>query len=74
MKYLTKENILLALVGFVVFVQAQSFWGAGEAPRKRRAASYERMWGESPMKAKWLRRKRGGEQECCAAKEDSTKP
>ena len=68
MKYLTKENILLALVGFVVFVQAQSFWGAGDGPRKPRAAAYERMRGESPMKAKWLRAKKGGKQECCVAK------
>ena len=45
MKHLTKENVLLVLVGLVVLSKANDMRTAPEAPEKPRRAAVERMRG-----------------------------
>ena len=45
MKYLTKENILLAMVGFLFLVQVNDMRKSGRGPERSRGAIMERMRG-----------------------------
>ena len=45
MKYLTKENILLAMVGFLFLVQANDMRKSRKDPERSRGAIMERMRG-----------------------------
>jgi len=45
MKYLTKENILLAMVGFLFLVQANDMRKSRKGPERSRGAIMERMRG-----------------------------
>ena len=45
MKYLTKENILLAMVGFLFLVQVNDMRKSGRGSERSRGAIMERMRG-----------------------------
>jgi hypothetical protein len=45
MKHLTKENVVLVLVGLLALVQVREIWGESKAPERSRGAIMERMRG-----------------------------
>ena len=68
MKHLTKENVLLVLVGLLVLSKANDMRPAPEAPEKPRRAAVERMRGMD--RGDWGARM----QQMRGRKKDSTAP